>query len=102
MFVLLNVCPFKFFASPKYLRNPQWEQKFFKISLKQWINIFKARKVTCYTGGHPNSLKVSNSSLFLIIDMFFQPLSVENGTFFQPEVEFTYKIPAFKQTPKQQ
>ena len=37
-----------------------------------------------------------------MIDMFFQPLSVENGTFFQPEVEFTYKIPAFKQTPKQQ
>ena len=27
--------------------------------------------------------------------MFFQPLSAENaGTFFQPEVEFTYKIPA--------
>ena len=49
-----------------------------------------------------NSVKVSNSSPFLIIDMFFQPLSVENGTFFQPEVEFTYKIPAFKQTPKQQ
>ena len=34
--------------------------------------------------------------------MFFQPLSAENGTFFQPEVEFIYKIPAFKETPKQQ
>ena len=28
--------------------------------------------------------------------MFFQPLSAENGTFFQPDVEFIYKISAFK------
>ena len=35
--------------------------------------------------------------------MFFQPLSAENGTFFQSEVvEFIYKIPAFKETLKQQ
>ena len=32
--------------------------------------------------------------------MFFQPLSAENGTFFQPEVEFTYKIPAFENNNK--
>ena len=34
--------------------------------------------------------------------MFFQPLSAENGTFFQTEVEFIYKIAAFKETLKQQ
>ena len=32
----------------------------------------------------------------------FQPLTAENGTFLQPEVKFIYKIPAFKENPKQQ
>ena len=35
-------------------------------------------------------------AFFLQIDVFFQPLSAENDTFFQPEVKFIYKIfPAF-------
>ena len=32
----------------------------------------------------------------------FSSLYQLKSTFFQPEDEFTYKIPAFKQTPKQQ